>query len=69
VAPQGTWRKPITNIEKGAHGFTTDQLVELGRDGLASGALTRVRAGRETLEIAVLRITAEGRKALAEAMS
>jgi|RhiMetdeSRZDD1v2_1073273.scaffolds.fasta_scaffold1363640_2 hypothetical protein len=47
------------------HGFTTEQLVELVRAGLASATPTRVRAGREVLEVAALRITAQGWKALA----
>jgi hypothetical protein len=52
-----------------AHGFTVEQLVELVHSGLASATLTRVHAGRETLEVATLRITAEGRKTLAAASS
>jgi hypothetical protein len=48
-----------------AHGFTIEQLVELVRSGLASATPTRIRAGREVLEVAALRITAQGWKALA----
>jgi hypothetical protein len=48
-----------------AHGFTTEQVVELVRAGLATAASQGVRAGRERMEVAVLRITAEGRLALA----
>jgi hypothetical protein len=48
-----------------AHGFTTEQMVELVRAGLSSATPTRVRAGREVLEVAALRITAQGWKALA----
>ena len=47
-----------------AHGFTIDQLAELVRAGLATVTPQRVRAGRETLEVTTLWITAEGRKAL-----
>ena len=47
-----------------AHGFTTEQLVELVRSGLASATPTHVRAGREVLEVAALRITAQGWKAV-----
>jgi hypothetical protein len=43
-----------------AHGFTVDQLVELVRAGLATATAQRVRAGRETLEVATLRITDAG---------
>jgi hypothetical protein len=47
-----------------AHGFTTEQLVELVRAGLASATPQGVRAGRERMEVAVLRITADGQRAL-----
>jgi hypothetical protein len=47
-----------------AHGFTVEQLAELVRSGLASGTLTRLRVGRKTVELALLRITETGRKAL-----
>ena len=47
-----------------AHGFTTEQLVELVRAGLASATPQRVRAGRERMEVAMLRITEAGRRAL-----
>ena len=50
-----------------AHGFTTEQMVELVRAGLASATPQRTRAGREVLEIATLRITDAGRLALAKA--
>jgi hypothetical protein len=49
-----------------AHGFTVEQMVELVRAGLATAAAERVVAGGETVEIARVRITAAGRKALAE---
>jgi DNA-binding PadR family transcriptional regulator len=44
-----------------AHGFTVEQLVELVRAGLATATAQRVKAGRE---VAVLRITEKGRKAV-----
>jgi hypothetical protein len=47
-----------------AHGFTVEQLVELVRSGLASATPERVVAGRKKIEVATLRITAEGRRAL-----
>jgi hypothetical protein len=47
-----------------AHGFTVAQMVELVRAGLASATAQRVRAGREHMEVATLRITAAGRRTL-----
>jgi hypothetical protein len=43
-----------------AHGFTTEQLVDLVRVGLATATPQRVRAGGKAIEVATLRITAEG---------
>jgi hypothetical protein len=50
-----------------AHGFTIEQMVELVRAGLATASAERVRAGKVEIEVARVRITAEGRRALAEA--
>jgi hypothetical protein len=47
-----------------AHGFAIEQIVGLVRAGLATATPQRTRAGPEILEVAVLRITREGRKAL-----
>ena len=47
-----------------AHGFAIAQLVELVRAGLTTATPQRVKAGREQMEIAVLRITEAGRRAL-----
>jgi hypothetical protein len=47
-----------------AHGFTIEQMVELVRAGLATATAQRVKAGRERMEIAMLRITDAGRWAL-----
>jgi hypothetical protein len=47
-----------------AHGFTIAQMVELVRAGLASATAERVVAGRRTMEIARVRITEAGRRAL-----
>ena len=47
-----------------AHGFSIEQIVRLVRDGLATASAERVRAGRETLEVARVRITDAGRRAL-----
>ncbi len=48
-----------------AHGFTVAQMVELVRDGLATATAERVVAGNRTIEIARVRITEAGRRALA----
>jgi hypothetical protein len=47
-----------------AHGFTVEQMVELVRAGLATATPQRVKAGRERMEIATLRITDAGLRAL-----
>jgi len=47
-----------------AHGFSVAQMVELVRAGLATATPQRVKAGRQQMEIAVLRITDAGRQAL-----
>jgi hypothetical protein len=47
-----------------AHGFTVPQMVELVRAGLATATAERVRAGSKTIEVARMRIAAEGRRAL-----
>jgi hypothetical protein len=49
-----------------AHGFTTSQMVELVRAGLATANAERVVAGGLKLEVARVRITEAGRRALAE---
>jgi hypothetical protein len=49
-----------------AHGFTTELLVRLVRGGLASAKAGHMVAGGQKLEIARVKITAAGRKALAE---
>jgi hypothetical protein len=50
-----------------AHGFTIPQMVELVRAELATATAERVVAGAERIEVARLRITDAGRKALAKA--
>jgi hypothetical protein len=47
-----------------AHGFTVAQMVELVRAGLATATAERVVAGRDTAEVARVRITEAGRRAL-----
>ena len=49
-----------------AHGFTIDLLVELVRSGLATAQAERVVAGGRAMEIARVRITDAGRRALAK---
>jgi hypothetical protein len=51
-----------------AHGFTIPQMVELVRAGLATATTERMRAGNKTMEVARVRITAKGRKALADSI-
>ena len=48
-----------------AHGFTVRQMVALVRDGLASAFAERVVAGKHKGEVARMRITEAGRRALA----
>lgn len=49
-----------------AYGFTTELMVALLRVGLAAVAAERVVAGGRKIEVATLRITGAGRRALAE---
>jgi hypothetical protein len=48
-----------------AHGFTIDMLVEVVNAGLASATTERVVAAGRTIEVARVRITEAGRRALA----
>jgi hypothetical protein len=50
-----------------AHGFTTEQMVELVRAGLATATAERVVAGSRTFEVATVRITDDGRRVLKRA--
>jgi hypothetical protein len=47
-----------------AHGFTIAQMVELVRAGLATATAERVVAGSKMIEVARVRITDAGRRAL-----
>lgn len=47
-----------------AHGFTTEQMVEIVRAGLATATPERVVAGSRKMEVATVRITEAGRRAL-----
>jgi hypothetical protein len=49
-----------------AHGFTIEQLVELVRAGLATAQAERMVAGGKAIEVARVRITDAGRRALRE---
>jgi hypothetical protein len=49
-----------------AHGFSVEQMVDLVRAGLASAATERVVAGGKKVEVARVKITEAGRRALAE---
>ena len=49
-----------------AHGFTVDFLVELIRTGMATTWTERVVSGGRAMEVARVRITEIGRRALAE---
>jgi hypothetical protein len=47
-----------------AHGFSIPQMVEIMNAGLATATGERVVAGKREIEVARVRITAAGRKAL-----
>jgi hypothetical protein len=48
-----------------ANGIDVDTMVQIIVEGLATATPQRTRAGREVLEVAVLRISEKGRRALA----
>jgi hypothetical protein len=48
-----------------AHGFTIAQVIELVQAGLATATAERVVAGSKMIEVARVRITEAGRRALA----
>jgi hypothetical protein len=47
-----------------AHGFSVEQMVDLVRSGLATAHSERVVAGKHRVEVARLRITEAGRRAV-----
>jgi hypothetical protein len=49
-----------------ADGFTIEQLIELVRAGLATATAERMVAGNRTIEVARVRNTEAGRRALAD---
>jgi hypothetical protein len=55
----------VTDAILAAHGFTLEQMVDLVRRGLATATAERVTTGERSIEVARIRITAAGRKALA----
>jgi hypothetical protein len=48
-----------------ANGIDVDTMVQIIVEGLATATPQRTRPGREVLEVAVLRISEKGRRALA----
>ena len=52
-----------------AHGFTVETLVQMIAAGLATASPECVVAGGKTIEIARVKITDEGRRALAKSRS
>ena len=48
------------------YGFTTRQMVDLVRDGLATAHRQRVVLGRRVIEVARVRITEAGRRVLGD---
>jgi hypothetical protein len=46
------------------HGFSVEQMVDLVRAGLASATAKRIIAGSREMEVATVRITDAGRRAL-----
>jgi hypothetical protein len=57
-------RDGATEAVMAAHGFTVPQLVKLVRAGLATATPERMRAGNKRMEVARVRITDAGRRAL-----
>jgi hypothetical protein len=49
-----------------AHGFTGEQLVELVQAGLAAVSPQRILVGKRTIEVARVKITDVGRRALGD---
>ena len=48
-----------------AHGFDSDMIAGLVREGLATAKRESMKAGGKTIEVVRIRITAAGREALA----
>jgi hypothetical protein len=59
-------RDGCTEAVMRAHGFTTRQMVDLVRDGLATAHSQRVVLGRRVIEVARVRITESGRRVLGD---
>jgi hypothetical protein len=56
--------RPRTEAVMLAHGFTVDQMVGLVRAGLATATAERMVARSKAIEVATVRITEAGRRAL-----
>jgi hypothetical protein len=52
-----------------AHGLTIPQVAQLIRAGLATAEVERVAAAGRSMEVALVRITDAGRRALAKSVS
>jgi hypothetical protein len=61
----GCGAEGCTEVVMLANGIDLDSMVQIILEGLATETRQRTRAGREVLEVATLRITEKGRKALA----
>jgi hypothetical protein len=59
-------RRGCTEATMRAHGFTIGQIVALARTGLANARAEGIATGGAMEIVLVVRITAEGRRALAE---
>jgi hypothetical protein len=59
-------RDGVTEAIMLAHGFTVPMMVELINASLASATAERVVAGGRTVEVARVRVTEAGRRALAD---
>jgi hypothetical protein len=59
-------RDGCTEAVMRAYGFTTRQMVDLVRDGLATAHSQRVVLGRRVIEVARVRITEAGRRVLGD---
>jgi hypothetical protein len=65
IAVPASCRDGCTEATLLAHGFSIDMMIELVNTGLASATAERVVAGSKTIEVARVRITEAGPRALA----
>jgi hypothetical protein len=66
ITPASTGAAEERQKNPWSHGFTVDQIVELVRAGLATAHTQRVIVGRRAVEIAHVKITEAGRRALTD---